>query len=327
MKHNHHIVSCMLLGILLLLMEGCTHKDLNDDAPTTIADNVEVIFNWSKVPAKEASTMVLYIYSEEHEMMDYRFNNPDGGLIRTYGGLHTAVCHSNDDPYGHHLRNHHSHDEMEIFTDDSGVLIGQGISTRGIPRAKGTEDEPLRNTPSMIYGTQNRDVFLKVSSLPQKLELFPEELICRYSVEFVEVENLCNADVEIDATISSLAGGYYPGKMAATSEAVSHTFTLTPDMDKNSLSAEFYTFGVPEGEERPHKICLYIALKDRTGNFYTFDVSDQINKATDPRNVSIKIYGLKLPDLPDDPPAPPQGEGGLSIDIDSWDTYYFDLQV
>ena len=327
MRTHLHKTSALALGMLFLLAEGCTHKDLNENAHTTIADNVEVIFDWSRTPTKEAKTMVLYLYSDDHGMMDYSFNNPDGGIIRTYAGPHTAVCHSNDDPYGHHLRNSHSHDEIEIFTDDSGVLLGQGISTRGIPRAKGTEDEPLRNTPSMIYGVQNRDVYLKVSALPQKLRLYPEELICRYSVEFVDVENLKSADLRIDATISSLAGGYYPGKMTQTSEAVSHTFTLSADLERNTLSSEFLTFGTPEGEERPHKICLYIALKDKTGGFYTFDVTDQVNKAPDPRNVSVKVYGLKLPEIPDAPPAPPQGEGGISIDIDSWDTYHYDLKV
>ncbi|MDE7421663.1 MAG: DUF5119 domain-containing protein [Muribaculaceae bacterium] len=326
MKKRLYKALCLLIFSLLLLSEGCTLKELNDDAPTTIADNVEVVFNWSKSPSKEAQTMVVYLYSTKHEMMDYRFNNPDGGIIRTYGGAHTAVCHSNDDPYGHILRNEHSHDEIEIFTDDTGVLVGQGISTRGIPRAKGTEEEPLRNTPSMIYGTQDRDVNLKVSALPQKLELYPEELVCRYSVEFADVENLKSADVRIDATISSLAGGYYPGRMTPNSEAVSHTFTLKADLERNTLSSEFYTFGVPEGEERGHKLCLYIALKNMTGGFYTFDVTDQVNKAPDPRNVSIKIYGLKLPEIPDEP-LPPQGEGGVSIELDSWDTYHFDLKV
>ena len=179
----------------------------------------------------------------------------------------------------------------------------------------------------MIYGTNSRDVNLKVSALPQRLELYPEELICRYSVEFVDVENLKSADLRIDATISSLAGGYYPGRMTTTSEAVSHTFTLATDLERNVLSSEFFTFGLPEGGELPHKICLYIALRNRTGGFYTFDVTDQVNKAPDPRNVSIKIHGLKLPEIPDDPPAPPQGEGGISIEIDSWDTYHYDLKV
>lgn len=327
MKHRYHIIPSLFLSILLVLPEGCTHKDLNEDAHTTIAENVEVIFDWSKAPEKEAKTMVLYLYSDNREMMDYRFNNPDGGLIRTYGGPHTAVCHSNDDPYRHHLSNYHSHDEIEIFTDETAVLLGQGISTRGIPRAKGTEDEPLRDTPAMIYGAQDRNVNLKVSALPQKLLLYPEELICRYSVEFLNVENLKNADLRVDATISSLAGGYYPGRMTPNSEAVSHPFTLNADLEHNSLSSKFFTFGLPVGPELPHQICLYIALKNRTGNVYTFDVSDQVNMAPDPRNVNIRIYGLTLPDIPDDPPELPSGEEGFTIEVDTWDTYYFDLSV
>lgn len=164
------------------------------------------------------------------------------------------------------------------------------------------------------------------SNLEQTVTLYPEELVCHYSVEFVDVENLKSADLHIDATISSLAGGYYPGRMTPTSESVSHTFTLTADDQLNSLRADFLTFGPPVGEERPHLICVYVALKNRTGNFYTFDVSDQVNKAPDPKHVDIRIYGLKLPELPDDPPSPPV-EGGVSVEIDTWQTYHFDLKV
>lgn len=326
MKPRHYTVSSLLLGILFLLTEGCTQKNLNDDAPSTIAGNVRVIFDWSNVPATQASSMGLYLYSDEHEMMDYWFNNPNGDIIRAYSGRQTAVCHSNDDPYLHLVRNQYDHNEIEIYTDETAMLLGQGISTRGIPRAKGTEDEPLRNTPPMIYGTQDREINLRATNLPQTLTFYPEELVCRYSVEFVEIENLKNADLRIDATISSLAGGYHPGRMSATSEAVSHTFTLTADEQLNSLRSEFFTFGLPLGDELPHKICLYIALKNRTGNFYTFDVSDQVNHAPDPRNVNIRLYGLKLPDIPDNPPPPPD-QDGVSVEITSWDTYHYDLQV
>lgn len=317
--------SALLLGGMFMLTEGCTQKDLNDDAPTTIAEKVEVVFDWSKAPDTQVSSMNLYLYPEEHDVMNYWFNNRNGGLITSYAGKHTAVCHSNDDPYVHYLRNQHSHNEIEIYTDNTSVLLGQGISTTSIPRAEGTEDEPLRVTPTMIYGAQNSEIELKVSSHQQTVTFYPEELVCHYSVEFVDVENLQNADTRIDATISSLAGGYYPGRMSATSEAVSHTFTLTADDELKTLSSEFLTFGLPAGPERPHKISLYIALKNRTGNFYTFDVTDQVNNAPDPRNVSIKLYGLKLPELPDEPVTPP--EGGVSIEIDSWETYYFDIQV
>lgn len=326
MKTHCYGITYLLLGILLLLTEGCTLKNLKDGAPTTLAGNVKVVFDWSKVEEPQASTMALYLYSDEHDVMNYWFNTPDGGYIKSYSGMHTAVCHSNDDPYVHHLRNHDTHNGFEIYTDNTSVLVGQGISTRGIPRAEGTEEEPLRMTPSMIYGAQHSEIHLRASDLEQTVTLYPEELVCRYSVEFVDVENLKSADLRIDASISSLAGGYYPGRMSPTSEAVSHTFTLTADEELTSLRSEFLTFGLPDREELPHKICVYIALKNRTGNFYTFDVSDQVNKAPDPRNVNIKIHGLKLPEIPDDPPPTPP-EGGMNVEIDSWDIFYFDLQV
>lgn len=322
----NRIVESLLLFGLLALTQGCTLKELNNGAPTTIAGKVNVVFDWSKAPDTQAASVVLYLYSDEHDVMNYWFTNPSGGYITSYAGMHTAVCHSNDDPYVHHLRNQNEHHEIEIYTDDTSVLIGQGISTRGIPRADGTEEEPLRMVPSMIYGAQDREIPLRASDLEQTLTLYPEELVCHYSVEFLNVENLKSADLQIDGSISSMAGGFYPGRMSATSEAVSHTFTLTADEQLTTLRSEFLTFGIPEGEKLPHEICLYIALKDRTGGFYTFDVSDQVNNAPDPHNVNIRIYGLKLPDVPEIPVLPP-GSTGMSVEIDTWDTFYFDLQV
>ena len=325
MRLLNHTASSLLTCSLMALTASCVHKDLNDEAPTTIADNVEVIFDWQKTEGKKPSSMILYLYPEGHDVMNYWFNNPDGGPIKTYAGRHTAICHSNDDPYGHHLRNQENHNELEVFTDNTTVLVGQGISTRSIPRAKGTEDEPLRMTPSMIYGAQDSEIDLKLTSFAQSITFYPEELVCRYTVEFVDVENLKSADLRIDATISSLAGGYFPGRMAASSEPVSHSFTLVADEEMNSMRSEFYTFGVPDGEERPHMICVYVALRNKQGNLYTLDVSDQVNNAPDPRNVNIKIYGLKLPELPDDPTPPDQG--GVSIEIDSWETFHYNIIV
>lgn len=318
-----HKFLTLSLGALFVLAEGCTQKDLRNDTPTTIAEHVEVVFDWRKAPGTQAASMGLYLYCEGRSMVDYWFNNRDGGIIKTYAGRHNAICHSNDDPYGHHVRNTHSHGELEIYTDLASTLIGQGIPTRGIPRAEGTEDQPLRVTPSMIYGAMDTDLHIRASALGQQIILYPEELVCHYSVEFVDVKNLKSADTRIDATLSSLAGGHYPGRMQPTSEPVTHTITLSPNDEMTSLRSEFYTFGTPVGVSLPNMLCLYIALRNRTGNYYTFDVTDQIVNAPDPRNVSIKVYGLELPELPEDPPS----WAGISVDIDSWDSFYFDVQL
>lgn len=311
----------------LILSTGCVHKNMRDDAPAVIAEEVEVIFDWSKAPDHNAQNMLLYLYPEDHEMIDHWFSNPNGGIIRTYAGKQTAICHNQENSFNFYVRNSESHENLEIYTESSNILAGQGISTRNIPRAPGTENEPIRSTPPLCYGTQRRDIFLNPSDHRQTLIFQPEELVCRYTVDFIDVENLKSADLRIDATVSSLAGGYRIGTLSSTEESVSHSFTLYPLEDMTSLHSEFFTFGVPAGEIRPHYISVYIALRNRSGNLYNYDVSDQINAAPDPRNVHIRIYGLKLPEIPDDPPDPPDEGGDMSITIGNWEVEYFDLPL
>ena len=80
MRPKTYMLHTLASATLAILTGACTHKDLNENAPTTIADNVQVVFDWSNAPEKEASTMVLYLYSDAHGMMDYRFNNTDGDV-------------------------------------------------------------------------------------------------------------------------------------------------------------------------------------------------------------------------------------------------------
>lgn len=155
--------------------------------------------------------------------------------------------------------------------------------------------------------------------------MYPEELICHYYVDIIDVKNLGNADLRIDGTISTMAGGFLPGQMKATAEPVSHTFTLSPNEELTTLSSNFLTFGVPDGVAVPHYISIYVALKNRSGNVYTFDVSDQVNQAPDPRNVHITIRGFELPDLPPEPPGP--SSGGMGASIDNWNSITYEISM
>lgn len=312
-------------AMILLLPSGCVHKDVSE---VFLAGQIQVVFDWRKAPDAKASSMLLYLYSEEYKVAKYWFDNPTGGIIKAYPGAHTGICHDNDDSYSLLIRNHETHDQFEIYTETTKVLTGQGIATRSIPRAPGTEDEPLRSTPSMCYGTHDRNIYFAPISGLQTLTFYPEELVSHYTVEFIGVENLNNADLRIDGSITSLAGGYYPGRLMATNEPVTYTFTVSADENLTTLKTEFLTFGVPSEGERKHMVSVYIVTKNRSGNVYTFDVTDQIKNAPDPKHVYIKIYGLKLPEIdPDDPPDDPGDRPGMGVDIDDWKTQYFDIKV
>lgn len=319
-----------LFAAFLLLGAGCVHKDLRDEIPVKPSWRVQVVFDWTKAPYTNAQNMALYIYPENEGVINNWFSNITGGEIKLRSGAYTAVCHNNDNSYDLFVRNEHAHEELELYTDDVAALEGQGISTRSIPRAPGTEDEPIRATPPLCYGSHVRDINIVDSVELQTITLYPEELICRYTVLLYDVENLKNSDIRIDGSLSSLAGGYLPGKLMATSETVTHSFALNADASQRVMVSNFMTFGVPPGEPLPHMLSVYVLTKSRTGEQYTFDVSDQVNNAPDPRNVVIKVGGIKLPEMPDDPPDDPGGnkpDNGMVVDVEKWTSEYFTIPV
>ena len=91
MKRHANRVSLLLISTLLLIATGCRQKELYDGAPT-LASNVEVVFDWKNAPETQASSMALYLYPEGHDVLNYSFGNRHGGMIRSYGDLHTAIC-------------------------------------------------------------------------------------------------------------------------------------------------------------------------------------------------------------------------------------------
>lgn len=325
MKRFHFFLTSV--AVLMLITSGCVHKDIRDEIPLKRSFKVQLAFDWSKAPQAEAKTMALYIYPEGKEMQQQWFYDLSGGTLYVGTGKHTAVCHNNDNTYDLLVRNEHAHDLLEIYTNDVFIFEGQGISTRGIPRAPGTESEPLRASPPMCYGTHERDINIVDDIELQTVTMYPEELVCHYTVEFVDVKNLSNYSITMDGTISSLASGYFPGKLEATKELATHTFTLSPDESINGLRASFLTFGVTPGDPTPHKISIYAVTRQRTGMQYTFDVTDQVNNAPDPKHVLIRIEGLELPDLPDNPPDPNNPEAGMGITVENWTTEYHTISM
>lgn len=320
MKKGSYLILSVAMALLLPGVQSCAHKEVYDEV---LAEKVNVIFDWTKSPDAASSQMTLYLYPEGQEVTQYWFSEKTGGHIKAYPGSHTAVCHNNDNAYELFVRNHHSHNEIEIYTPGVSVLGAQGISTRGIPRATGTEEEPLRATPPVCFGARADGISLLPSPEEQTITLYPEQLVTTVTIEFVNVKNLKSADLRIDASISGMAGGFHPGRMTPSAEPVTHTFSLSANSDLTSLSSSFLTFGVPSGAERKHMISVYIMTKNRNGTVYNFDVTDQINNSVDLRNIRIEIPSLVLPEVPDIPDAP----GGMEVEISKWNVEYFDIKV
>lgn len=84
------------------------------------------------------------------------------------------------------------------------------------------------------------------------------------------------------------------------------------DENAATITGRVHGFGLSTADNKLRTLVLYVILTDKSRQYYTFDVSAQVNNAPDPRNVHIVIDGLTLPK----PIA--EGDGGFKPSVDEW---------
>ncbi len=261
--------------------------------------------------------MSLYLYKEGKQVDYHTFRTHSGGPIQAGVGTYDGICLNEDDIYNFVINDHDSFDTFKVTTKEQESLSAMGVTSRGIPR---TDDEPLRAAPVRFWGTGLSDINLVNTEETQTVTMQPEELVCKYSVDILDVQNLGNVEAKFDASLSSMAEGVYPGLHAVTDETVSYSFVLKANKANNRLSSTFYTFGVTPGEKKRHYLSLYFLLTDGSGKIYNIDVTKQVNEAANPKDVRIVLQGLVLPDTEED-------IRNTDISISGWNTVHINLSA
>ena len=97
MKRNLYI----LLTLFAVLLAGCEHKDFC--CRCLQADDVEVVFDWSRSPDADPASMKVYFFPEGGgEALVYEFADIHGGSIRLPAGNYRAVCVNSDTEFLHY---------------------------------------------------------------------------------------------------------------------------------------------------------------------------------------------------------------------------------
>lgn len=97
MKRNLYI----LLTLFAVLLAGCEHKDFC--CRCLQADDVEVVFDWSRSPYAAPASMKVYFFPEGGgEALVYEFADIHGGSIRLPAGNYRAVCVNSDTEFLHY---------------------------------------------------------------------------------------------------------------------------------------------------------------------------------------------------------------------------------
>ena len=293
----------------MLTLAGCHHKDLEPYEPT---GDLEVVFDWRNAPDATPASMAFTMYPEAGgEAVAYMFENRTGGSIRAAGGDYRALCLNSDITDWARLRNREAIETFEIQTPDADELEAQKLESRSLPRARGAENERLASTPGMLWGSVSDKVTVHPLGGHQVITMYPEERVCHYTVDILDVENTSSLrGASLDATISGMAEGYLHGLGKATETPVTMSFTLSAADDSNTLHGEFLTFGECPTTKADHMLSIYVALSNGSKTHFTTDVTTQVSDAADPTHVHIVVRGLKLPKIQ---------QGGFHPNVKDWE--------
>lgn len=117
-----------------------------------------------------------------------------------------------------------------------------------------------------------------------------------------------------------MSGGYLHGQGTPSDSKVTIPLILTADKEKNSLHAEFLTFGENPTKDYTHRLKIHASLDDGSLFHQSFDVTDQVKDAADPSHVHIVVRGVKLPEQQTVP-------GGFRPDVNDWENENIDLNM
>lgn len=304
-------LNIIILAAATLMLSSCRHKYLYMEEAMT--SRLEVVFDWRNAPEAEPASMAMYLYDSNGQTpLRYIFDNRFGGEIKAPLGMRHAICLNADNTDWAHMRNHESIETLEIFTSDASQMQAQNLDPKSLPRSEGAENERMAETPGMLWGSRENNILVSPHEGTQTITLYPSEAICYYTVDIYDVDNLEGVrSSSIDATLSGMAEGFSFGAESPTNAAVTMNFKLSTE-DEGSLHGDFLTFGECPGKAEKHFLTVYMVLTDGSKWWHSFDVTDQVAQAPDPRHVHIIVRGLHLPE------PPSEGGADISANVNEW---------
>ena len=300
---NHLLHTITVCAVLLLI--SCEHKDLCNDLSHTA--KIQVVFDWKNALDATPETMRLYLFPVRGgNPQAYEFTDCRGGYISVPAGRYRTLC-VNSDTESVLYRDIDSFETFGAYAPD-GVL---NVRSSSAPRAEGTSGERIAKSPDLLYTDRLDDITIELSGDNRAITLYPKLSVCRYRVTITNVSNLKYISLDnISGALTGMSGGMLVGRNELASDPVTIPFGVVSD-SISTLAADFLTFGQNGSGDSVHKLVIYVIMSDGSKNYYTFDVTRQVDDAADPRDVHIILDSLSLP-------KPIVNGGGFQPVVDEW---------
>lgn len=323
----HAVALLGVLGVLCVLLSGCTQKELCFLHPHT--SNITLVFDWRNAPGAAPESMSAYLFpvDGDAQALRYEFSGCEGGTIKVPLGVYDIVC-VNSDTRNITYTSTQTRNHFYLSTPTTPMLAAMGaLGTRADapPRAPGSELQRVTEEPNLLYRHKVTDIDCTEIDGNQTVVMYPEPALANYTVIIEDVPNL-KYTAGVSGALTTLADGihFYRGHNNTASTAATMPFALRQRSRGNdvaeTLIGSFRTFGHPEGDHMAHILSVYVILANNEKWYYEVDVSDQVHNAPDPRNVTILVSGLPVP-------KPIVNGGGFHPEVDPWEPIYIPLPM
>lgn len=302
--------------MLLILLGSCQYKELyyeqDDWADVTVA------FDWQHAPDMEPGGMTVLFYREGMGTPErYDFAGRQGGKARLQSGTWQAVAY-NYDTETILYRGMESLATLEAYTRYSSIEEGTQLTRAGMPRAVGTEEEPVILEPDPLCAAAG-SAFQLVMGQGENVTIAPQMRTEEVVITIHDVPNLqyCTG---FGGALSGLAPSVFVESGIASEGQVTEAFPGRA-IDDTTLEFRVRIFGhCPDGDQgnvNAHLLTVYVTLADGSKWYYTADVSSLMHGgqggggALDDGIITIDIDELPIP-------KPIVNGSGFQPTIDGW---------
>lgn len=335
-----------LLGLLLLLLTSCNHKELCYNHPHTAPVRVDV--DWRRFePYEKPTGMTLTLFPEAGQQVFTRQSNTTTHAVMNLPADRYHVLVYNQSPSEFGSFRFQNTDDPLLVSVVSEEHSSRWYTGRGDNDRVATEPEWLgvgnysdaEVTEAMVE--EQAYIMQGISKQPRNGEpviatVTPENVIHTISVE-VHIQGMHNLR-SARASLTGLAEGYYLAQSKRMDTEVTHLIeewaATRDDVDptKGYIESSFTCFGLPGNHAKQAEeniLTLDLLLVDnRTIKTFVFHVGDKftesLNESGVETEVHLELYLKLLQDLNGDPIVlpdvkPEDGSGsGFSATVDDW---------
>ena len=308
-----------VLPVLLLsaALSSCQKELVYPKPPVDYGLNIR--FDWTDSLDVYPPEMAVVAFNATSQPVKYAIQGHTGGEIDMVPDDYGLIAYNNDTD---NETRGEKWEDYEIYTvgADMRVMFQVFATTRNIPKADDTDDQPSVWEPDQIWASAANGVKVDATPARQTVTMPMEDVTDVYTFVIDGVDNMSFVK-SLVGSVSGMSVSVYPSTMKPSDSKVIIPFVMEKAGD-GIIRGSFRSFGhcpgYEDGRFYSHLLVIYAELNTGEKYYYTYDVTEQMHEQAD--GGLIELHKLPIP-------KPITNGSGIQPDVDEWNEVHIDIDM